>query len=286
VTPGPFTLFVGIDWSGAVGPRLPGLRVAICRPDHGPPELVDGPFNGLWSRNTLLDFLVDLTARHQALIGFDFAFTYPFLDRGTYFPGVERQPRSAPALWQLVDRVSHDAEEFYAGPFYRRRDQPFYRYLNAPGHRGDLFESRRRVTEEVCRRWTAPSSAFNGVGPGAVGIGAIAGMRFLRCLRRSLPIWPHDRPEPGQSVVVESFPRLVFKRAGQDPRRWQEPETFSETLSYFGAPPVIPPKTEDEADALVLAACLRSDAVRPELWAPAGLTRRVAHSEGWIFGVF
>ncbi len=48
-----FDLFVGVDWSGARGPRLPGLQVAVCRPGNAPPLLLDRP----WTGRGLLDWL-------------------------------------------------------------------------------------------------------------------------------------------------------------------------------------------------------------------------------------
>src|SRR5690606_12831764 len=38
-----FDVFLGIDWSGAKGRRLNGLRVARCTPGRAAPALLDGP---------------------------------------------------------------------------------------------------------------------------------------------------------------------------------------------------------------------------------------------------
>ena len=91
-----FDLFVGIDWSGAKGPRLGGLQVAICRPGSAAPELMPGPANGYWTRRQVYDYLrAQQAAGERVLAGIDFAFAYPHADRQAYFPGLSAQDRKS-----------------------------------------------------------------------------------------------------------------------------------------------------------------------------------------------
>ena len=285
-----FDMFVGIDWSGARGPRLRGLQVAACRPGKAAPALVPPPVGGYWTRRAVHDWLLALRADgHRVLAGIDFAFAYPRHDRGAYFPGVAASPATAPALWALVEELCADAEDFYGGPFYRDRRRPFHAYLNAPGHRGHLFESRRRLTELQCRRITAPSPVFNCVGPASVGIGSLAGMRLLHALTEAAnpaAAWPFAPPMAGLTVV-EIFPRLYFKLVGADPRAWADPDNLVAAIAGWDSAPPTSARvaSEDEADALIAAAALRRLADRPAVWSAPAAAGPAAGLEGWIFGV-
>ncbi|MEC7571968.1 MAG: hypothetical protein VX394_07930 [Pseudomonadota bacterium] len=285
-----FDMFVGIDWSGARGPRLRGLQVAACRPGKAAPVLVPPPGGGYWTRRAVHDWLLALRADgHRVLAGIDFAFAYPRHDRGAYFPGVAASPATAPALWALVEELCADAEDFYGGPFYRDRRRPFHAYLNAPGHRGHLFESRRRLTELQCRRITAPSPVFNCVGPASVGIGSLAGMRLLHALTEAANpavAWPFA-PPMASLTVVEIFPRLYFKLVGADPRAWADPDNLAAAITGWDSAPPASARvaSEDEADALIAAAALRRLADRPAVWSAPAAAGPAAGLEGWIFGV-
>ena len=45
------------------------------------------------------------------------------------------------------------------------------------------------------------------------------------------------------------------------------------------------PLDDHSADALLTAAWLRTAAERASLWQPAAMTREIARTEGWTFGV-
>ncbi len=285
-----FDLFVGIDWSGAKGPRLGGLQVAICRPGSAAPELMPGPANGYWTRRQVYDYLrAQQAAGERVLAGIDFAFAYPHADQQAYFPGLSAQVASAAALWALVDDICVDADDFYGGPFYRRQELPYHQFLNAPGHRGEKFQSRRRITEQHCRRITAPSPVFNCVGPAGVGIGSLAGMRLLHALgqqQSAFAAWPFAAPQ--SLTVVEIFPRLYFKLVGADPRGWHDVANVNAALAGWQSAPLAAGVTisrEDHADALVSAAALRGLAERPAVWRAADHCPPAKSHEGWIFGV-
>ena len=52
-----FELFVGIDWSGAKGPRQLGLSVFAAGPGNSVPERVLPPDGRYWSRLAIIDYL-------------------------------------------------------------------------------------------------------------------------------------------------------------------------------------------------------------------------------------
>jgi hypothetical protein len=287
-----FQQFMAIDWSGARGPRLPGLQVAVCRPGTKAPVLMRSPVDGGWTRSVLRDELLRAAREHgPVLAGFDMSVAFPFCDTGCYFPECDDSPPGVRALWRLVDETSRDAPDFYARPF-TEPGQRFAEFFNAPGHRGTRYDlTRLRVTDQHCLRWTRPSSVFNGVGPGSVGTGSLAGMRFFHAMKQQrevrLAIWPFDQIRGDEKLILcEIFPRFYVKRCGMDPRRWREPGFPHEVMRAFASAPV--PRrnyTEDELDALYSAAAMRWLAGQPGIWKPSTMTRRAARYEGWIFGV-
>lgn len=239
-----------------------------------------------------MDFLLATAEKDGPVFaGFDMSVAFPFCDLGTYFPGHPQQIVCPLDLWAAVDAVSREAEDFYARPF-TEPGQPYADYFNAPGHRGSKYDIKRmRVTDQRCLAWTRPSSVFNGVGPGSVGTGSLAGMRFFHALKQQrrvrAAIWPFDSITGSEQLVVcEIFPRFYVKRAGLDPRRWREASFLGDALRAYHSLSV--PKrdySEDEIDAILSAAAMRSLAQVPESWKPAAMTAGAARQEGWIFGV-
>ncbi len=181
-----FDAFVGVDWSGAKGSRHRTIQVAMCEPGDGAPRIVPAP-GGAWSRRGVLDWMLDAEHQGRVLAGFDFSFTVPFVDRGAYFPGSRRSLPTARDLWMEVDRVSADGDDFYAGAFVDT--QPFAAHFQTPRAIGARFSRRHKVVERACVTqglgW--PETVFHLIGPKQVGLGSLAGMRFLAALRREAP---------------------------------------------------------------------------------------------------
>lgn len=291
--PEPFDAVVGIDWSGAASARLPGLRVARRRRGESGPALVDGPRSGgLWRREDVLSWLVALVrSGARALVGIDFAFAYAHADAGAYFPGLADPPADAVSLWSFVDGLAGDAADLYGGGVYGPASPVAGHYLT-PAGRGARYTLRRRRTEEACAAVTSPHPVFKCVGAANVGTGSLAGMRLLARLRSALGaalrVWPLAGDAAAPLTVVEIFPRLYFRLAGQDPRAWRDRRVVDATLAWFGSaapPPAWRPRCEDEADAVVSAAALHHLATRAAIWHPPALTPEIAATEGWIFGV-
>ena len=143
--PDHFGHFAAIDWSGAVGPRQPGIAVAICARGAAAPTLI-GTERG-WSRTAALTWLAS-TMPADTLVGLDLGPSLPFVDRGAFFPGWADSPADARALWALVERICADDLHLSAGSFVDHEEVA--RHLRRHGGRkGEFFEGagRLRVTE-------------------------------------------------------------------------------------------------------------------------------------------
>lgn len=285
MTPPAFDAFLGIDWSGAKGRRLHGLRVARCTPGRGSPVLLDGPRpGGLWRRGDVLALIEAAAAgADRVLAGFDFAFAYAHDDAGAYFPGATDAPADVWRLWETVERLAGDGADLYAGAVYAPAS-PLHGHYLSPHGTGTLYTHRRRATEIACAAHTAPHPVFKCIGAANVGTGSLAGMRLLHRLAGRVAVWPFA--EPGAVTVVEIFPRLYFKRAKADPRAWRDAGVVNAALAAYGSEPYAGPPLdiEDKADAVISAAALRGLASDPAVWsAPAAAA--AARREGWIFGV-
>jgi hypothetical protein len=289
--PEQFEQYIGIDWSGAKGPKLPGLQIAVAEPGDKPPRLVRPPEGKWWTRPMVDHWLRDRIRARRVLVGFDFAFAYAHADLGGYFPETGPDIDDARSLWSLVEEVCRDVPELYGAPFYYRADLPFHRHFLSPKGRGDLFTSRSRVTEAACADITWPHPVMKCIGAANVGTGSLAGMRLLHHLKRDMDnhvaVWPFEVMD-GRSTLVEIFPRLYFKRAGVDPRAWRDPAALNRALAYYGSralPRSWKPSREDEPDALISAAALRDLSSKPEIWSAPLAISAASTAEGWIFGV-
>lgn len=292
--PADFARYVAIDWSGAKGPRLPGIVAASCPAGNGPPALVPPPGGQIsWSRGEIVRWLQEVGSAEQALIGFDFSFSAPYLDVGAYFPGTSFAPKTAPELWELVDHLCREDPDFYAGSLAHH---PELRALFLRGaEKGSRHERRLRVTENACRdqRLGAAESMFHLVGASQVGLASFSGMRVLNCLfqkteRPVFSIWPFDQIKTDRSVFIEIYTRIFLSMALATRRKVKSLADLNAALAHFGSRP-LPNQgfllSDHATDALISAAGMRALAHRPEFWNPAGLSDKVRRTEGWTFGV-
>ena len=308
-----FRKFVAIDWSGAAEPirsRDP-IQVAEYVPATGIVRLVRRKHGNRWNRTSVVDYVqqtVNAVDEGPILIGFDFAFAYPYCsqdcDQGAYFPGVEADapPQNPQELWATVERSCNGiqgAGNFYGAPFYTDRNSPyrqFYRYqANRRTCQGDDYEPRLRITDcaAIEPAGQQPNSVFNCVGQRNVGTGSVAGMRVLREFGRRvraiemalISIWPFNANSvPDRSTVVEIYPRLFLNHAEVAGIN-RAPNNLPALCDHFGAELTNPPAppTKDQRDALVSAAGMGWFTKQGQVaWqVPA----RAAEYEGWIFGV-
>lgn len=285
-------LYIGVDWSGARGARLKGLRVAICGPGEEPPMVVPGPNKGDWSRSAFLDWLLAQTSNGTRVIcGLDFSFCFPYCDLEAYFPGCPDSPQGRAAFWDMIDQTCRDDGDLYAGGLVTGRE--YGQYFRATGACGSRFQRRLRVTEQRCQDQGlgAPESVFNLVGARQVGKSSLSGMRLLNQLRRHggrVANWPFDDFAGASCIMLETFPTAFLRLAGHGRGKVRTVSLLNEILGYFDSRPVDyagQDISDDEADALVSAAALRALCPKEALWNPPGLSDRVRRYEGWTFGI-
>jgi len=98
----------------------------------------------------------------------------------------------------------------------------------------------------------------------------------------SLVIWPFDEVDNRRSVIVEVFPRyfpLLYKLSP----KMSDLEALNDALAAFDSErAIVPPASEDEGDALITAAALRSISKKDGFFELPGASVR---NQGWIFGV-
>ncbi len=288
-----FYHFAAIDWSGAMGERQKGIAIAICNRGFGAPQLVRPGHR--WSRVEALHWVREEMPK-ETLVGLDLGLSLPFDDRGTFFPGWEKSPVDARALWALVEQICQDDPHLSVSSFVDHPDAARH-FRRHGGRLGDRFgavgepggRGRFRVTEYAqealgCR----PYSTFNLVGAAQVGKSSLSGMRFLHRLDRRLPVWPIDPVPEGGSVVTEIYTTIAAvtakRKAGRSKMRTLA--ELNDALDQFDTTPLPGDGTiEDHAsDALLTAAWLRTAAHCDDLWHPVQLTPKIAVTEGWTFG--
>ncbi|MGE7204433.1 hypothetical protein ACQKJZ_02010 [Sphingomonas sp. NPDC019816] len=278
-----FTGFVAIDWSGAHGGAHKGIRMALCRQGGEAPTLVAPPGRN-WSRADVARWLLD-RADEPLLIGFDFSFSAPFVERGAHLPGDHPTP-DARALWAFVERSCDDPDLGARSFLEARRGRHFY-FGAADGRKADFLHWRRcEVAGDGARK---PSTVYDAIGASQVAKASFAGMRLLHRLDGRVAIWPFDPVPRAGAVVVEIYTTIAARDAGR-PRgrsKMRSPEALDAALSQLGSAPHVPLPVYDDhsTDAILTAAWLRTVATRDDFWHPAGLTPEIAQTEGWTFGV-
>lgn len=269
----PFTRFVGIDWSGAVGSRHPSVQVALCDAGHEAPCLVSSP-SGVWSRAGVLDWLGGLSG--DVIVG---------MDAGFGFAAVPPFTGPARALWAEIDAVAAADADLGGHSFIAHRRASFWLgAADGPRH----LRAHLRVTEQVyaASRLGVPTSNFVLLGASQVGKATLSAMRLLH--RLGWPVWPFD-PLPVSGPVILEIYAQAFARMGGVRGKLRDRAALDGVLAVLGSAPM-PTGFADTfpdhvGDALVTAAGLRAIAAQSHWWQPAALTPAVALTEGWTFGV-
>ncbi|MBM3532450.1 MAG: hypothetical protein FJX60_05360 [Alphaproteobacteria bacterium] len=277
-----FACFVALDWSGAR--QANGIAVAVCTPGRGVPRLVPPPGGRRWSRLQALEWVSDLVARERAPIGFDFAFSLPFVLAQRYFTHADP---SVQDLWALVEEVGGEASDLWGGGFAgdARYASDFWR----SGRQPRTYRDPHRATDQACRMagLGSPQSPYKLIGAKQVGLGALAGMRVLHRLQTAVAVWPFAAPN-GSSAVVEIYPRLFLRRAGAGNAKVRDWSDLKQALAALGSRS---PRARGQApsdhdtDALVSAAGLRALAGEERVWDAPRHDQEALRREGWIFGV-
>jgi hypothetical protein len=275
-----FDCFVGIDWSGDKNPWQKGLKIAIARPGHGRPKLVECPTRKSgWSRSDAIGWIAEEFADKRALIGIDFAFGFPPVTL----------PANVVLDWDYAEKVCAPHPNFYGGAFFRPPVLPHSHLVNSPWLPKHSYSADHlRMTDIVAMETIGarPQSIFNAVGPAQVGPSSISGMRALRSLRQScggnIAIWPFDENAEDRTVIVEIFPRYYPLSKGKSASLVGRTELNAALAAFESEHVKNAPKSEDEADALLSAVALRFLSSQEALFQ---LPEQSIRSQGWIFGV-
>ena len=280
-----FTRFAAIDWSGAKGFRHPGIALAVCDAGDAAPVLVEPPRKA-WSRTEILEWL-RANADEPLLVGFDFTFSPPFIERGAYLPG-EETPTTPRAFWAYVDAASPDSDLGAASFLETRRGRHFYLGA-ADGTKADFMHLRRCEAHYKASGGHKPSTVYDAIGAAQVAKASFAGMRLLHHLGPAIPVWPIDPLPTKGAVVVEIYTAIAARAGGlrKGLSKFRDGPALDAALAAIGSKPHVPLAryTDHATDAILTAAWLRANARRPELWHPPGLTREIRLREGWTFGV-
>ena len=279
-----FESFVAIDWSGAKGKRHKGIAIAEAGGD-APPRLVRPGY--IWSREEVLKWLLRRAAKEPTLFGFDFSFAPPFIERGEYLPGETGVPNTAREFWAYVESRSFD-EDLGAASFLELAHRPHFYFGIADGVKADFMRFRLCDLQLNRQGGRKTASAFDAIGAAQVAKASFAGMRLLHRIDGKVAIFPMDpMPEHG-SAVVEIHTRIYLRRAGMPGSKLRTREALNAALEGLGSKPVrlrFEPN-DHQTDALVTAAGMRQLALtEPRAFAPEGLTRQIARTEGWTFGI-
>ena len=282
-----FENYIGIDWSGDKNNFQKGISVSLCKHGVDAPIIIKPP-EKYWSRYNLINWLNKILAKEKSLVGFDFAFSYPFYDYFSYFPGIKDSPTNVKSLWSMIDIINQEKQNLYGGEIWNQK--PYCYFYNAPKLKGKFYITRRRITEiDAKNKIHSPSPTFNCVGPGAVGTGSLAGMRTLNLFNKQVNMWPFDNYKiSNKSVFVEIFPTYYFRISSIKPEKnvGYTLKNINKSLSYFNSKPldkkqVIGGPDQDDADAIISCAALRYFSSQTHIWNVPNMSKK----EGWIFGV-
>jgi len=272
------------DWSGAgnINQRKRGLALASWNAASRSYNL-----SHRFTRSNVIERLqqrvIEAESGKLALIGMDFPFSFPFVSKGNQFlDGSLDWFEFSQSVFNLL-HPNGAAASFYGTPadYGTGGYADHFAHLNkGAGIQGPNYQEVYRETELAARREGCPaSSVFRLVNP-MVGVQSLAGIFVLRTLlnwckteQYPLTLWPlghldreghwSEGPElkglkDRGVVIVESYPRLSFRRAIiEDRNNWGNIGQVNQACQNLG---VIPgtisnhtsPGTADERDALIV----------------------------------
>lgn len=278
-----FSRFACVDWSGAKGSRHPGIALAVCEQGDAAPVLISPP-GKIWSRQGIADWLQ--AQDDDLLIGFDFSFAPPLIERGSYFPG-ESLPDTAKEFWAYVDTICDD-EDLGAASFLESHHRPHFYFGAADGLKAQFLHWRQC---ELLNKNSSgkTSTVFDAIGASQVAKASFAGMRLLNLVEKKLAIWPFDALPHTGPVVVEIYTTIAARAAGvaKGRSKIREAAELDRALGVLGSGPHSPLDryTDHATDAILTSAWLRYSAENQAFWAPRQLNSAIATTEGWTFGV-
>lgn len=279
-----FSRFACVDWSGAKGSRHAGIALAVCTQGDDAPTLVAPPGKG-WSRQGIADWL--LTQDDDLLIGFDFSFAPPIIERGSYLPG-EAVPETARAFWAYVDAQCDD-DDLGAASFLEQRHRQHFYFGASDGRKSDYMHLRRCEAHYNAQGGGKPSTVYDAIGAAQVAKASFAGMRFLHQVGSRLPIWPFDPIRTSGPQIVEIYTQIAARASGlrKGRSKIRDGAGLDIALDAFGSRPHLPLErySDHATDSILTAAWLRKMSQNPLFWSPTPLNSAISSTEGWTFGV-
>ena len=279
-----FSAYVAIDWSGAKGKRHKGIAIAEAVGDAAPRLVRPGH---VWSRTEVLDWLLKRAEEQPTLIGFDFSFAPPIVERGEYLIGEPDVPKTAKDFWAYVDRMSDD-DDLGAASFLEVAHRRHFYFGIADGVKSDFVRFRQCDARLNAQGGRKTASAYDAIGAAQVAKASFSGMRLLHRLNGKVAIWPMDPLPPDGSAVVEIYTRIYLRRAGLPGTKLRTRAELNRALGSLASLPARLRFEPDDhqTDALVTAAGMRAlDRSEAQAFDPDGLTGEIALREGWTFGV-
>src|SRR4051812_2123895 len=173
-----FEEFIALDWSGAAH-GYTGIAVAVCKTGRTAPQLVASQGSRHWTREGVANWLkVRLHRRQRTLVGFDFAFGFPFEDCG-YLGGKAIGTDDIFALWSLIESTSAGEPDFGCMRFVGHPD--YAGLFWSAGLKPKEWMERKRMTEHACAESTKtrPDTLYKLLHSKQVGKASITGMRVL-----------------------------------------------------------------------------------------------------------
>jgi hypothetical protein len=278
-----FSRFACVDWSGAKGSRHAGIALAVCEEGVDAPALIIPPGKA-WSRQGIADWL--LVQDDDLLIGFDFSFAPPLIERGCYFPG-EDVPVRAKEFWAYVEQICED-EDLGAASLLEHRHRRHFYFGAADGVKADFLHWRQC---EILNRNSSgkTSTVFDAIGASQVAKASFAGMRLLNLVSKQMSVWPFDSLPVNGPVVVEIYTTIAARAAGvaKGRSKVRDAMELDRALNVLGSAPHAPlTRYSDHAtDAIITSAWLRNAARNQAFWTPTHINSVIAATEGWTFGV-
>jgi hypothetical protein len=279
-----FTRFAVADWSGAKGSRHGGIALALCESGDDAPRLIAPP-NRAWSRTEIADWMIE--QGDNILIGFDFSFAPPKETRGAYLPG-DVTPDSAKPFWAYVDQICQD-EDLGAASFVEQHHRRHFYFGAADGIKADYMHLRACEAHYNAGGGGKPSSVYDVIGASQVAKASFSGMRLLNRLNQHHPVWPFDHRADQGPQIVEIYTQIAARASGirKGLSKIRDAAGLDAALAVMGSKPHTPLThyTDHATDAILTAAWLRKSAHEAALWSPPALTKKIAATEGWTFGV-
>jgi hypothetical protein len=202
---------IAIDWSGA---KARGGRGAIALAEVASSGVVRLETD--LDRDGVIRSILEMSDSSPTLVACDFAFSLPkwYLD--------ERNIDAAARLWEELGSDGPLGAE----ALIERCEPPFW------GRPGKARPHAPALGLRKADRECGGKPVFQLGGAGSVGTGSLRGMPYLPVLREAgWSIWPFD--QPGDRVVVEMYPRNLYRFAGIDSVRKSDPASRAEALGQI-----------------------------------------------------